>query len=92
MGNGIFSSTELIDSIIVDCNNSARQLVGGSYISWCSTMVSIVQRLSRLKEGIARENESKQKTIEELTEKLRKCGQEMNHVTAEEIFQKDGAK
>lgn len=92
MANGIYNSGELIDTIIVDCNNAVRNLVGGNYISWCNIMYSIVQRLCKLKEGIAADIDGKNKVIEELKQQLRNAGTEITEFTPEEFLAKQGKK
>lgn len=68
-GNGLMDNEGLIDSLIVDCNSAVQRIVGGNYIAWCNTMVSMVQKLANLKKGIAEETEDMRHQISEL-EKL----------------------
>lgn len=45
-------TNQLIDSIIIDCNDAVKAMAGGNYIAWCGGMVKIVQKLADLKESI----------------------------------------
>ena len=40
---------DIIDALIVECNNSVRNAVSGNLIAWCNTMVNIVRTLDGLK-------------------------------------------
>ena len=51
-GKGLYDSDGLIDTLIVDCNNLEKHLVSGQYVQFCNTIVSMVQKLSNLKDGI----------------------------------------
>ena len=65
-GNGLFDSLGLIDSLISDCNRAVQQCVCGQYVGFCCTIVQMVQKLGRLKNGIQDDLEYKNKTIAEL--------------------------
>lgn len=54
-GGGIYDSAGFIDTIIMDCNNSVKQLTGGNYIGFCNGMAEIVKKLAVLKKGIEEE-------------------------------------
>lgn len=43
---------QMIDSIIIDCNDAVKQITSGNYIAWCGLMVKMVQKLSALKNEI----------------------------------------
>lgn len=64
-GGGLFDSAGLIDSLIVDCNDSVMALTRGEYIKWCNLNVQMVQKLAVLKEGIRKEMESMQKKLDD---------------------------
>ena len=69
-GGGIFDSAGFTDTIILDCNNTVKQLVSGNYIAFCNGMRGIVEKLAVLKNGITKEKEDMQKQISELQERL----------------------
>ena len=72
---------DIIDSIIVDCNNSIRTIMTGNYIGWCSDMVLLTRNLELLKNKIQEETENKNKKIEELKSQINSLN---------EIMEKDG--
>jgi hypothetical protein len=51
-GNGLMDHDGLIDSLIIDCNNAVKQIVSGSYVTWCGTMLIMAKKLNELKIGI----------------------------------------
>jgi hypothetical protein len=92
--NGIMDAGELIDSIIHDLNESVRYIFDGKHIAWCGIMANTVQRLTVLKDGIAKDIASKNRTIEDLKTALRAAGSPVETVTPEEYIaemQKGGA-
>lgn len=92
--NGIMDTGELIDSIIHDLNESVRYIFDGKHIAWCGVMANTVQRLTVLKNGIAKDIESKNRTIEDLKNSLRAAGSPVETVSIENLLaemQKDGA-
>lgn len=83
-GNGLFDSVGLIDSLIVNCNELVQTLTAGKYVLFCSIIVGMVQKLSRLKEGVKSDLESRENQIadlkrfcDELTAKLDEKGVEI---------------
>ena len=69
-GGGLYDSAGFTDTIILDCNNTVKQLVSGNYIAFCNGMRGIVEKLAVLKNGITKEKEDMQKQISELQERL----------------------
>lgn len=69
-GNGLFDSGGLIDTLIVDCNSLTQALAAGEYVRYCAKIVEMVQKLDRLKEGMAADLADRDKTIRELREAL----------------------
>ena len=65
-GGGLYDNQGLCDTLIVDCNNLIKSGFAGQYIQVCNTVVSMVQKLTNLKDGIAKDLASKDKIIEEL--------------------------
>ena len=51
MSNGMMNTTELLDSLIVDCDCAVKDLISHGYIGFCAHMVAIVQKLGALKAG-----------------------------------------
>lgn len=46
---------ELIDSMIVQINNSVGLLLSGQYIAWCDSQRDMVSKLAALKSGLMNE-------------------------------------
>lgn len=65
-GGGLYDNVGLVDTLIVDMNNLVRRAMAGEYIGFCTTAVSIVQRLANLKTGIQNDIDSLKEQIEEL--------------------------
>ena len=73
-GGGLYDSAGVIDSIIMDCNNSVKQLLIGNYIAFCNGMTESVRKLSLLKEGIQNDMADMQRQIRELRALLQQEG------------------
>ena len=93
MGNGTYTNTELIDSIIVDLNNMIKEEISGQYINACNMVNQIAQKLVSLRSGIDKDIKNRDKTIECLKQELRDAGREIRDYTPQEFFsrtEKDG--
>ena len=62
---------EIIDSLIVDCNNSVRLALNGNYIAWCNSMVNLTRNLELLREKVKDEQSKNLQKIEELKTQLK---------------------
>ena len=69
-GGGLFDSVGFIETIILDCNNAVKQLVGGNYIAFCNGMAEIVKKLAVLKEGVDNEKQAMTKQVDEMGKQL----------------------
>ena len=49
----MYDNQQLIDSLIVDCNNAVGAMTQGQYILFCRIMYEMVQKLGNLKKGVA---------------------------------------
>ena len=76
-GKGLLDNEGLIDSLIMDCNNSVKQLIDGSYAGWCQTIVYMIQKLSNLKKGMKNEIQARDEEIEMLKKELNDIGEKM---------------
>ena len=68
---------ELINSMILDCNNAVKMVLGGNYIAWCGTMQNIACKLVTLNEQVQKEikdREDKIKTLEKFVKDLNNGG------------------
>ena len=61
-----FDSNGLIDTIVTDCNSVLKLLMDNKYIGFCAKMVEIVQKLTKLQEGIKADLASKDEIIADL--------------------------
>ena len=69
-GKGLYDNMGIVDTMIVDMNNLVKYVVSGQYVAFCTTVVSIVQRLSNLKEGIKSDMDSLNEQIIELHKQI----------------------
>lgn len=67
-GKGLYDSGGMIDTLIVDCDALVRDLAGGGYVAFCARIVDMVQKLSRLKDGIGEDRKILEERIRELEE------------------------
>ena len=75
-GGGFLDNIGLINSLIVDCNNSTKALVSGNYVLYSSINVQMVQKLNNLKQGIKNDTEGLQKQIKDLKALIEEEGKE----------------
>lgn len=85
MPKGVYTSAELIDSIIVDLNNIPKELMCGQYINACSVISQMARKLINLKKGVTDDIDNKNRIIEDLKNQLRNAGVECTDMTAEEF-------
>ena len=83
--NGIYTNSELIDSIMKDLNSLMKCHMIGEHVTACAIMTGISQKLLKLKEGVANDLKNREQTIEQLKEELRACGREVVDVPVENI-------
>ena len=67
-GKGLYDSSGMIDSLIVDCNSLLGFLISNQNIAFCKKIVEMVQKLSNLKTGIKTDTESMTEQIQRLLE------------------------
>ena len=92
MAKGIYTNSELIDTIIVDLNNMIKEALSGQYVQICYIVTAMTQKLMNLKKGIDADLASKDKVIEQLKDQLRAAGEEVEDMTTEEFIEKYGKK
>ena len=83
--NGIYTHSELINSIMQDLNSLVKCHMIGEHVTACAIMTGISQKLLKLKEGVANDLKNREQTIEQLKEELRACGREVVDVPVENI-------
>lgn len=67
---GLLDNCKLVDTLIVDCSDLQKTLVGGQYVLFCAILVQMVQKLSNLKQGIKDDMDSKERQIQHLRETI----------------------
>lgn len=85
---GVYTNSELIDSIFADLNSLMKFHMIGEHVMACAIMTGISQKLMKLKEGVANDLKNREETIEQLKDELRACGREVIDIPANE-FGKD---
>lgn len=95
MADGLYTNTEIMDSVIVDLNEMVKQMVSGQYIQACCFITQISQKLLNLRNTINDDLKNREQTIETLKEELRNAGQTVKDYTPQEFVDalngKDGA-
>lgn len=92
MAKELYTNTELIDTLIMDCNEAVKAVASGQMIQWCKLMYEMVVKLANLKKGIRNDLENREQTIAALTQQLRAVGVDIQTIDISEITQeKEGA-
>ena len=87
MANGIYTNTELIDTIILDLNNTLKELFSGQYIQACCNVTQMSQKLVNLRNTIDNDLNNRNKTIETLKNELRNAGVTVEDIDPREYLQ-----
>lgn len=94
MANGVYTNTELIETIIVDLNNLPKMLFDGQYIQFCTIVSQMGQKLINLRKTIDTDLKNREATIETLKQQLRATDCGVKEMTMEEyakLQEKEGA-
>ena len=97
MEKGLYTNSELLNSLIVDLNNLIKEQMAGQYINACNIVYQMSQKLVNLRQTIDDDINNRNKTIETLKEELRMAGHEVNDMTPQQFVgefmnkEKDGA-
>ena len=86
MANGIFTNSELIDSLVVDLNNVLKEQQNGQFIQACCIVSQMAQKLINLRKTIDNDLKNREETIEVLKKRLRDFGHEVIEIPAEDII------
>ena len=73
-GGGLYDNIGIIDTLTVDCNDLPRLLMTGHYVSFCSKLVGMVQKLSLLREGVQHDISDRDEQIKELQQQIERGG------------------
>ena len=88
MGNGMYTNSELTDSLINDLNSLIKNIASGQYVQFCMIVTQMTQKLVNLKSGIESDIANKNKIIENLKQQLRDEGAEVEEMTPDEFLKK----
>ena len=83
--SGLMQYDEMIDSLVVDCQEAVGHIVKREYIAWCKRMYEIVQKLMLLKQGVKNDLDGRDAAIASLKDELRAAGREVEDLTPEEL-------
>lgn len=83
----MLDNQQLIDSMILDCNNAVGAIAQGQYILFCRIMYEMVQKLGNLKKGVSVELQNREEIIAGLKEQLRNAGMQVEDVPVEELVE-----
>jgi hypothetical protein len=86
MANGIYTNSELVDTMLSDMNNLLRYGLDGQYVQACAVVTQIAQKLVTLRDSIKADIANKDKTIEELKNALRNAGNPVEDITPEDFL------
>lgn len=84
MANGLYTNSELVDTIIDDLNTFLMFQASGKHVQACAIVTGMAQKLVNLRTTIDNDLKNRDQTIEMLKERLRDCGQEVIEVPAEQ--------
>lgn len=88
-GKGLFDNQQLIDTMIVDCNNAVGAIAQGQYILFCRLMYEMVQKLGNLKMGVAADMRNREEIIAGLKDELRKAGVQVEDIPVEVLTENE---
>ena len=85
------TNSEMIDSMIVDCNEAVKAVASGQMIQWCRIMYEMVLKLSNLKNGIRAELQNRDENITMLKNMLKDAGIEFQEIDLKDLEGKNNA-
>lgn len=69
----MYTSDELLDSIITEMYEMFKALISGNYAGFCTIFSDIISKLAALRKGLKDERSAKNKTIKDLEEQLERA-------------------
>ena len=88
MANGLYTNSELLDSIIVDLDNLLKALFTGQFIKVCAIVTGMAQKLSNLRKSLDNDLKNREETIEALKQELKNAGRGVQDMTPREFIGK----
>ena len=83
--NGLYSNSELVQTLITDLNTLLKEQAGGQYINAAAIVTGMAQKLINLKESIDNDLKNRDETIATLKDELRNHGVEIVEVQNEQL-------
>lgn len=92
MANGLYTNSELVDTLIADLNEVIKSMLSGQALQACIIVAGMTQKLTNLRKTIDNDLKNREETIEKLKRELRAAGVDVVDMTPEEFVkqQKDG--
>ena len=85
MASGIYTNSELIETILNDLNDYMKAQAHGQYVQACIIMSNVAQKLVNLRNTIDNDLKNRNETIEHLKDELRRRGVDIIDVPAEQL-------
>jgi uncharacterized protein YoxC len=85
VSKGLYTNSELIETLIVDLNNILRDAINGQFVHACSIITQMSQKLLNLRKTIDDDLKNRNETIEQLKAQLRECGVDVVDMSPEEF-------
>lgn len=85
MANGLYTNEEMIDALIIDCNDAVKAVASGQMILWCKLMYEMVVKLGNLKNGMKSELANREETIDQLMQTIKDMGGSVETVDLEDL-------
>ena len=86
MANGVYTNSEIIDSLIVDLNSFLKEQISGQFLRSSLIAAQMAQKLTNLRETIDNDLKNRDQTIETLKEELRLAGHTVTDMTPEKFI------
>ena len=86
MAKGVYTNSEIIDSLIVDLNSFLKEQISGQFLRSSLIAAQMAQKLTNLRETIDNDLKNRDQTIETLKEELRLAGHTVTDMTPEKFI------
>ena len=86
MADGIYSNTELMDSVIVDLNDTLKEFMSGQYIQGCCRIAQMSQKLVNLRKTVDNDLKERDKYIKRLITMLNDAGVDYKEIPVEDFI------